>query len=610
MTDSKYESKNCKESTGTICAPMENNIIKSPLDKPVFDTKNKHKGLRSDDIIECDIVKNSERVDKYPRAVELYLNDSILFMLNWHKQLLILKNTVAETMAGIVLMSITWWLIYLFIKLLPNYSTDYSKYTIILAAIDYIYFIILYVISTAVGRVIKLTNYLPPLMGIILASCLYSICLNDIYNKSANKRWPEFTYFVFIICEVTTFTIMTSGVFEIQYLELQRIRGALTRLILLPLTVESLILLWALKSDNFNIDIIIIDHLPYGGHVTLLPNLFRLQRKVLSEENDTISLLIAALNLMEVVTCIMDGLLIYLAQIESNKKNFYGINDVKFEIFFVFIKDVMIEIIFGILYGFLMIFVPNTIWKNTYIRREKELNENHEAKNRQISVIRFILFLIEGFLIGLYKCSSDFPITWSLGCAVTALVACFGWKRRSRREIIKNESISNSVNHDIIYDQISSLTKVFEYIFTLLIPIIFGLFGWYYGYLFMHFVLADHFTGRILSVTLRNLFIAFSIRIIATTCSVLGAGFNVKEIVFINIAWLINSNMMLYFAIAMCFEMQTPANEVTQLYNLLYETMIGTVISMFVKVILGTYVIPWLGVKLLKKSNGGNLERK
>ncbi|VVC31199.1 Hypothetical protein CINCED_3A011633, partial [Cinara cedri] len=39
----KYESKICKEITGMIGTPMENNILKSPLDKPVFDTQDKHK---------------------------------------------------------------------------------------------------------------------------------------------------------------------------------------------------------------------------------------------------------------------------------------------------------------------------------------------------------------------------------------------------------------------------------------------------------------------------------------------------------------------------------------------------------------------------------------
>ncbi|VVC38299.1 Hypothetical protein CINCED_3A022270 [Cinara cedri] len=215
---------------------------------------------------------------------------------------------------------------------------------------------------------------------------------------------------------------------------------------------------------------------------------------------------------MEVVICITEGFMIYLLQIEAITENSYGINDIEFETLFVFIKDLMIEVIIGIFYGILMIFVPNTIWNNAYNRQENELNNNHEAKNRQISVIRFMLFLFEGFLIGLFKQWQHFPITWSLGCAVTALVACFGWKRRGRREKIKNESISSSVSHDVIHDQISSLTKIFKYFFTLLIPMIFGLFGFYYG--FHNIELRNYITGRNLSETLRNLIITFTTLIV------------------------------------------------------------------------------------------------
>ncbi|VVC42678.1 Hypothetical protein CINCED_3A005581, partial [Cinara cedri] len=57
--------------------------------------------------------------------------------------------------------------------------------------------------------------------------------------------------------------------------------------------------------------------------------------------------------------------------------------DIEFETLFVFIKDLMIEVIFGIFYGILMIFVPNPIWNNAYDRQKNELNNNHGAKNRQ-----------------------------------------------------------------------------------------------------------------------------------------------------------------------------------------------------------------------------------
>ncbi|VVC32203.1 Hypothetical protein CINCED_3A019216, partial [Cinara cedri] len=136
----------------------------------------KLQGERSDEIIKCDIVINSEHVDEYPRAVELYLNNSFLFMLNCHKQLLKFKNTVAKTMAGIVLISIIWWLVYLYYMILNNKSTD-----------------------TVVGRVTKLTVYLPPLMGMILAGFLYSICLEYITEEYTGIQTMNFDAFVFII---------------------------------------------------------------------------------------------------------------------------------------------------------------------------------------------------------------------------------------------------------------------------------------------------------------------------------------------------------------------------------------------------------------------------
>lgn len=79
----------------------------------------------------------------------------------------------------------------------------------------------------------------------------------------------------------------------------------------------------------------------------------------------------------------------------------------------------------------------------------------------------------------LYKWYTDFPLISSLGCALTCFVANSGWKWRDRKDRRENSMISNSDDMDI-QNQINVITKLLEVAFTMLCPMVFGIFGIYF----------------------------------------------------------------------------------------------------------------------------------
>lgn len=101
-----------------------------------------------------------------------------------------------------------------------------------------------------------------------------------------------------------------------------------------------------------------------------------------------------------------------------------------------------------------------------------------------------------GFLIGLFKWCTDFPTTWSLGCAISSFVASTGWKYKHR---INNNPIPVNDIKDQVQDEVNAVSKIFEYSWNVLHPLIFGLIGMELNY--ECFVNKNHdivFTGIII----------------------------------------------------------------------------------------------------------------
>ena len=83
---------------------------------------------------------------------------------------------------------------------------------------------------------------------------------------------------------------------------------------------------------------------------------------------------------------------------------------------------------------------------------------------------------VEGFLILLYKWYTHFPLTCSLGCALTCIVASTGWKWRDRKERHENPMISN-IDDIVIQSQIKAINNFFEFNLTLILPTVIGFIG-------------------------------------------------------------------------------------------------------------------------------------
>ncbi|VVC36476.1 Hypothetical protein CINCED_3A017760 [Cinara cedri] len=300
------------------------------------------------------------------------------------------------------------------------------------------------------------------------------------------------------------------------------------------------------------------------------------------EESGVINLLVAASCILEVLTNMTDGFLECLSV--------FNVSSTYVKII-LFAEELFIELGIGIIFGVIMMFVPSNAWTKLSSILKKRKNDNpHINKNQNIvsllSIIRAILLCFVGLLIGLYKWYTDLPITYSLGCAISTILASTSWKCKNQNNINPTISSSKGINNQAQHE-INAISKIFEFIWNVLHPLIFVLIGYDLSYTIYSINTAMVLTGIIIFM------VVIIIRIITATCSVWGTGFNYNEIIFINMAWIVNSSIMTCFTTTSHLFGQTPLED---FYNQIV-LIIG--IFLLLRVFLGSFVIHKFGPILL-----------
>ncbi|KAF0712681.1 sodium/hydrogen exchanger 9B2-like [Aphis craccivora] len=168
--------------------------------------------------------------------------------------------------------------------------------------------------------------------------------------------------------------------------------------------------------------------------------------------------------------------------------------------------------------------------------------------NRLITAKRSFLLGTGGFLLMMGSEKYGYLMVGPLACIISAFVASTGWRWRLKMQNDRNNpKLSVDKNCDDEDDQGlqgKPVEKVFEYVWDSLQPSVYAFMGTVIGsYLpFIDFI-EPYLLDGLLVVT-----IGITVRMIFTTCSVLGTGFSRKEIIFVNISWLPKSTLQAFLA--------------------------------------------------------------
>ncbi|VVC38293.1 Hypothetical protein CINCED_3A008672 [Cinara cedri] len=477
-----------------------------------------------------------------------------------------------EALAGIILICIMWWL--------SIWCTILTKQTRNDEFWDLVKILMLYIASILAGQAINIICNFPTLMGMVLAGITFFIFELSINTSDTLQK------FVFFISEITPFVIMIISVLELNTWEFRQISGSLVRLVVVSFIVDigfigiAAYFIWPIDA-----------WVPIYGYgfvwstinpVVLVPSLLQLKRMDYGEESGVINLLIAASCIMEVITNITDG---YLQCLDKYHASTIFVKIV------LYAEDLFLEIGIGIIFGVIMIFAPFHAWIKSFNILKKRENDNQDINKNQnivplLSILRVAISCIAGFIIGFLKWYTNFPVTWSLGCAISMFVASTGWKFKNKNDInstISSKDINNQVKHEI-----DAVSKIYEFLLIALYPMIFVLVGFHIGYVKINIEVV--YTGIIVF-----LFVV-TIRIIITTCSVWGTGFSYNEVIFINIVWIVNSTIMT------CLTTTSYFYDHNTIDNFFDHIKFTAEIFLLLKAFFGSFIIQRFGTRLLTKA--------
>ncbi|KAF0756492.1 sodium/hydrogen exchanger 9B2-like, partial [Aphis craccivora] len=257
----------------------------------------------------------------------------------------------------------------------------------------------------------------------------------------------------------------------------------------------------------------------------LVPGLFQLKRLGYGEVKGVNTLLIAASSLDNIVSICAFRIVI---------GNIFMTGSMASKIIQGFV-DVSIGAMMGVVWGFFLIFVPPSPWAMIYKKPKTENTIALQRLNRLITAKRSFLLGTGGFLAMTGSRWYGYPVAGPLACIISAFVASTGWRWRLKMQDDRNNptiSVDEKCDDEDDQDlQGKPVEKVFEYVWDGLQPSVFAFLG-----TDIKFELLKGFDMVLVGL----LVVTFGIvvRMIFTTCSVLGTGFSRKEIIFVNISWL------------------------------------------------------------------------
>ncbi|XP_022174970.1 sodium/hydrogen exchanger 9B2-like [Myzus persicae] len=425
-----------------------------------------------------------------------------------------LPATAANLVAAILAVVIAWTLLYVNISpelmAMPGGS---------LASI-----FVLYVTGTVAGWLITKVGGLPPLLGMMLAGI--ALQNSGLYNVTG---WCF--HLVSTMREAALTVILIKGGLELNAGQLRRLSGVVARLTVLPCVAEAVA---AGVAAHFILpDFSLVWGLTLGftlsavSPAVLVPSLFRLKRVGYGEVKGINTLLIAASSLDDAVSISAFGIL--LGVLFSNGSLTSKIIQGPI--------DVAIGTMVGLIWGCILIFVPPSPWAMIYNTREKKVQNTTKSEiENSITAKRSFLLGAGGFLAVTGSQWCGYPGAGPLACIISAFVAATGWRKRTaehRRNnpVISDDRVNREDVEEIEEDGELAVVQVFEHAWTCLQPVLFAFIG-----TDLKFELLKR--GDMIFLGLIVLGFGLVIRLMVTTCSVVGSGFSRKEILFINIAWL------------------------------------------------------------------------
>lgn len=424
-----------------------------------------------------------------------------------------LPATAANVTAALLAVAITWTLLYVNVSpelmAVPGGS---------LASI-----FVLYVTGTVAGWLISKVGGLPPLLGMMLAGI--ALQNSGLYNVTG---WCF--QLVSTMREAALTVILVKGGLELNAGQLRRLSGVVARLTVLPCVAEAVAagvaayfilpnfsLVWGLTL-GFTLSAV--------SPAVLVPSLFRLKRLGYGEIKGINTLLIAASSLDDAVSISAFGILLGVLFSEGNLTSKIIQGPV----------DVTIGTVMGIIWGCILIFVPPSPWAMIYNKRRTEVQTTEKSIiENSVTAKRSFLLGAGGFLAVTGSQWCGYPGAGPLACIISAFVAATGWRKRLAQHKRNNPVISaDGVGRDgeeIEEDDELPVVQVFEHAWKYLQPVLFAFIG-----TDLKFELLKR--GDMIFLGLIVLAFGLVIRLIVTTCSVIGTGFSRKEVLFVNIAWL------------------------------------------------------------------------
>ncbi|XP_029342199.1 sodium/hydrogen exchanger 9B2-like [Acyrthosiphon pisum] len=431
----------------------------------------------------------------------------------------------------------------------------------------------LYVAGLAAGCVVDVVGGLPPLLGMMVAG----IALQNVGLYTVTANWC--VNLVAIMREAALSVILIKGGLEMNAAQLRRLSGAVTRLALLPCVAEAAAAAVAahyiLPNFSWEWGLMLGFVLSAVSPAVLVPNLLRLKHMGYGEKNGVNTLVIAASSLDDIVSISAFGVLSGIVFSTGNltSKIVQGP------------EDVCIGTALGLVWGFLLIFVPPPIVGKCILHQPKWC---HEKTDQSVTATRAFLLGAGGILAVTGSQWYGYPGAGPLACIISSFVAGTGWKWREEKQNCDSPTTVST------HDEASPVEAIFECIWFGLQPILFASIGTEVKFELLR-------GGDIIIAGLLVLVAGLIVRLIVTSCAVWGAGFNIKEVTFINIAWLPKATVQAALApVALDMARMMGTEEDKESASRLLTI---AVISILVTAPIGAFGIQWFGPRLL--SNAG-----
>ncbi|XP_025202540.1 sodium/hydrogen exchanger 9B2-like isoform X2 [Melanaphis sacchari] len=446
----------------------------------------------------------------------------------------------------------------------------------------------LYAVGLAAGHAVDVVGGLPPLLGMMVAG----IALQNLGLYTVTAEWC--VQLVAIMREAALSVILIKGGLEMNATQLRRLSGAVTRLALLPCIAEAVAAAVAahyiLHDFSWEWGLMLGFVLSAVSPAVLVPNLLKLKHMGYGEKNGVNTLVIAASSLDDIVSISAFGVLSGIVFSTGNltSKIVQGP------------EDVCIGTALGLVWGFLLIFVPPAPWANVSyaVRKGQRKNDgrnDEEQADQSLTAKRAFLLGAGGFLAVTGSQLCGYPGAGPLACIISSFVAGTGWKWREEKQNCDRPTTvsSHDDEDDSAHNKVNPVETVFEYIWFGLQPVLFASIGTEVKFELLK-------GSDIVIAGLLVLICGLIVRLIVTSCAVWGAGLNIKEVIFINIAWLPKATVQAALApVALDMARMMGTDEDKESASRLLTI---AVISILVTAPLGAFGIQWFGPRLLSYS--------